>query len=638
MGNEADRPERTDPRTEYERERERQYVLSEQLKAIRAEEERLRAMSRSVKSGRLFRLMAPLRETVQWVRRRIDSVRRLGSIRTMPQMIRHRRLMKQAARLHGTGSFPDAAERRRQEETVFPRKVIFSILVPLYNTPESFLREMIESVTTQTYGGWELCLADGSDPAHSFVGEICRSYAEADSRIRYRVLDKNLGISGNTNECFKMATGDYIALFDHDDVLHPSVLYEYAKVVNEQDADFIYCDETTFNGLTVDDMVTMHFKPDYAVDNLRANNYICHFSAFSRELLQSDGELFRPQFDGSQDHDMILRLTDRAKKIVHVPKLLYYWRAHKNSTAADLSTKSYAVEATKGAVTAHLNGHGIYGFSLISTPAFDTILQIRYAIQGDPKVSVIVAQYGSPKKEQERLQRLKELTTWKNAEFLTVPVRRKREEAAALNEAAGRADGEYLVFLGGKVQMRTPDWIRELLMYAQRADVACVGAKLWRPDEHIQDAGVTVGLGPHGTAGRFHFGYNKTLFGYMGKLCYGQNMSALSGNCMMIRRSLWQQLGGLSCGYHRELACADLCLRALEAGYLNVFTPFAEGVNAVSALSGYDCSGPVPFARRAESRAFRQRWKAFLEKGDPYFNPNMSLKSPDFAFRKKERT
>ena len=208
--------------------------------------------------------------------------------------------------------------------------VKISILVPLWNNQREFQVEMLDSVMNQTYQNWELCLADGSDAEHGYIEEICKEYAaRANGRIVYHKLEKNGGISGNTNECFKLATGTYIGLFDQDDVLHPSALYEYVKVINEQGADYIYCDETTFKGNSIDNMITLHFKPDFAPDNLRANNYICHFSVFSRELLEGT-ELFRSGFDGSQDHDMILRLTANAKKVVHVPKPVSYThlRAH----------------------------------------------------------------------------------------------------------------------------------------------------------------------------------------------------------------------------------------------------------------------------------------------------------------------
>lgn len=216
---------------------------------------------------------------------------------------------------------------QEQRKTKFPRDIKFSILVPLYNTPEQFLREMIQSVLDQTYTNWELCLADGSDVNHKNVGNICSQYAKKDKRIRYRKLEKNLGISGNTNACIEMAAGDYIALFDHDDLLHPSALYENMKAICEKKADFIYTDENTFHDKP-EDAYCPHFKPNFAPDTLRTNNYICHFTVFDKNLLKKTGN-FRSCCDGSQDYDMVLRLTEQAKCVVHIPKILYYWRAHK---------------------------------------------------------------------------------------------------------------------------------------------------------------------------------------------------------------------------------------------------------------------------------------------------------------------
>ena len=309
---------------------------------------------------------------MHFVIRQRDRLKNCGSIRGVLAKLDYKKIERKAMARYGTESFPDEARAKEERETVFDRMIKISILVPLYNTPEPFLRDMITSVLNQTYQNWELCLADGSDAEHGEVGRICREYLEKDSRIVYQKLLKNEGISGNTNECLKLATGEYIGLFDHDDILHPSTLYEYVKAVNEQDADYIYCDETTFKNGDINKMLTMHFKPDYAVDNLRANNYICHFSVFAKRLLEGE-ELFRSRFDGSQDHDMILRMTDRAKHIVHIPKLLYYWRCHEGSVASGIDAKPYVVAAAKGAVADHLRRHGFTHFQITSTRAFETI-------------------------------------------------------------------------------------------------------------------------------------------------------------------------------------------------------------------------------------------------------------------------
>ena len=361
----------------YERERCKGAVLTDKLTHAEQKSTELEERLNRIKGSIFWRISKPLRSLVHWARRTKERLGYYGSVKGVVRKLNAKKIERKARTQHGTASFPNAEEAARQGKETFARNIKFSILVPLYNTPEKFLRQAINSVRAQTYSNWELCMADGSDPEHADVGRICKDYAAEDSRIIYRKLPKNEGISGNTNACLAMATGDYIALFDHDDVLHPSVLYEYMKVICDKGADYIYCDEATFKGKkTIDHMITLHFKPDFAPDNLRANNYICHFSAFDRKLLDGT-RLFRPEFDGSQDHDMILRLTSRAKCVVHVPKLLYYWRSHAGSVAADINAKSYAIDAAKGAVAAHLREQGYENFEISSTKAFETIFRIK---------------------------------------------------------------------------------------------------------------------------------------------------------------------------------------------------------------------------------------------------------------------
>ncbi|MCR5357967.1 MAG: glycosyltransferase, partial [Lachnospiraceae bacterium] len=353
----------------YEKERERNQELASRLADVEAENADLNYKLDKVRKSKLWKCMYPFRLAFSHLKNLIERIRRYGSIKNLLAKIKSKRIERAAYKSYGTLSMPDEAERKKQEETVFKRDITFSILVPLYDTPESFLKQMIDSVRAQTYKKWELCLADGSDDAHGEVGRICKEYAGKDERIRYKKLDENLGISGNTNKCLEMASGNFIGLFDHDDILHPCALYEYMKVLDEdEDTDYIYCDETTFKDDNIDKMITLHFKPDFAIDNLRANNYICHFSVFSRDLIDHTG-LFRSEFDGSQDHDLILRLTHNAKHIVHVPKILYYWRSHAGSVASDINAKSYAIDAAKGAVAAHLTQCGFKGFKIESSRA-----------------------------------------------------------------------------------------------------------------------------------------------------------------------------------------------------------------------------------------------------------------------------
>lgn len=528
-----------------------------------------------IKNNPLWKMSAPLRRCMHFVIRQKDRIKNCGNLKGIIAKIKYKKIERQAMGSYGSSSFPTPEEAKRQREEKFPRMPKISILVPLYNTPENFLREMIESVTSQTYENWELCLADGSDKEHGLVAETIVEYQKKDEtsgksgRILYHKLKKNEGISGNTNQCLAMATGEYIGLFDHDDILHPSVLYEYVKVINEQQADYIYCDETTFKSGDINKMLTMHFKPDYAIDNLRANNYICHFSVFARKLLDGT-ELFRPRFDGSQDHDMILRLTDRAERVVHVPKLMYYWRSHAGSTAAGIDAKPYAVEAAKGAVADHLRRHGFEHFQISSTRAFDTIFKIRYQIIGSPKISIVIANKDHKEDLKRCITSILEKSTYENYEIIVVENNSTQQEifdyyeelkenekirvltyegefnySAVNNLGVANANGEYILLLNNDTQVITVNWMEELLMYAQREDVGAVGAKLYYADKTIQHAGIVLGLGAHRTAGHSHYKQHRDNLGYMGRLCYAQNVSAVTGACLLVKKALFEEAGRL---------------------------------------------------------------------------------------------
>ena len=433
------------------------------------------------------------------------------------------------------------------------------------------------------------------------------------------------------------------------------------KAICEKGADYIYCDEATFKGnATIDDMITLHFKPDYAPDNLRANNYICHFSAFARRLLDGT-QLFRSEFDGSQDHDMILRLTSRAKCVVHVPKLLYYWRSHAGSVASDINAKTYAIEAARGAVAAHLTAQGFKNFEITSTKAFETIFQIKYEILGKPKVSVIIPNKDHLEDLSRCISSIVERSTYDNYEIIVVENNsaggeifdyyRKIQENSLIrvityegefnysrinNLGVSQAAGEYVLLLNNDTGVITPDWIEELLMYAQRSDVGAVGAKLYYEDRTIQHAGVVLGLGAHGTAGHSHYRVSSQNLGYMGRLCYAQNVMAVTGACLMMRKSLYEELGGLDETFAVALNDVDLCIRAWKSGRVNVFTPFAELYHYESASRGTDLEGKNAERYEKESALFRERWKELLEQGDPYYNPNFSLERSDFALKISE--
>ncbi|MBE5883463.1 MAG: glycosyltransferase [Lachnospiraceae bacterium] len=666
----------------YEKEHLKNADLAARIAELEAKNEELEWKLGRIKNNPLWKISKPFRNMMHWVIRQKDRLANCGGIKGVIHKLGYKKREREAMKQFGTESFPDEVQTAKERETVFPRMVKISILVPLWNNKREFQIEMLDSVMNQTYQNWELCLADGSDAEHAYIEDICKEYAErANGRIVYKKLDKNGGIAGNTNECLKLATGEYIGLFDQDDILHPSVLYEYVKAINEQGADYLYCDETTFKSGDINKMLTMHFKPDFAPDNLRANNYICHFSVFARELLDGN-ELFRPKFDGSQDHDMILRLTDNAKKIVHVPRLMYYWRSHAGSVASGIDAKPYAIEAAKGAVAEHLRNHGYDHFQIISTRAFETIFRIRYQIIGNPKVSIVIANKDHLADLQRCVESVLTKSTYDNYEIIIVEnnsetqdikdyyskllgfsygeaikrvtvcghdggVLRSKEDnrisvvtytgafnySAVNNLGVSYAVGEYVLLLNNDTEVITVNWLEELLMYAQREDVGAVGAKLYYADKTIQHAGVVIGLGAHRTAGHTHYKQHRQNLGYMGRLCYAQNATAVTGACLLVKRSLYEEVGGLDEGFAISLNDVDFCLKLRKKNLLNVFTPFAELYHYESISRGLDDQGEKAERYNRESTKFREKWKEELEKGDPYYNPNFSLDRSDYSLK-----
>ena len=603
-----------------------------------------------------WKLSKPVRVVVHFVIRTRNAYIHYGGFKGMYRRWKQKKGEASKRLDFGTKSFPNAEERRREEETVFPREIKISVLVPLYNTPEKFLREMIDSVVTQTYKNWELCLADGSDDKHTDVGRICQEYIEKDSRIKYQKIEKNLGISGNTNVCFSMATGNFIGLFDHDDVMHPSLLFECVKTVCEKDADYVYTDEATFTSPNLDDLIVLHFKPDYSPDNLRANNYICHFSMFDADLLKKTG-LFRPEYDGSQDHDMILRLTEEAKHICHIPKILYYWRSHPNSVAADIGAKTYAIDAAKRAVHDHMRDYYGIEVEVESTRAFPTIFQIKYPIDGEPLISIVIPNKDHVEDLRRCITSIEKKSTWKNYEIIVVEnnsveqsIRDYYKELESdpkvkivtyegefnysriNNVGVKETKGEYLLFLNNDTEVISPDWMEQLLMYAQRKDVGAVGAKLYYADNTIQHAGVVIGLGAHRSAGHTHYKMPREHLGYMGRLCYAQDVTAVTGACLMVKKSIYEEVDGLDESFTISLNDVDLCLKIREKGYLNIFTPFAELYHYESKTRGME-EGEKLRRYERECAHFRDKWKEQLDAGDPYYNPNFSLDYSDFTLR-----
>ncbi len=565
-----------------------------------------------------------------------------------------RKIRRKLNRLVGgfTVRYKISARRRMIEtSTVFDKNIKFSIVVPLYNTPIKFLRQMIDSVMMQTYTNWQLCLADGSDNEHSYVGKYVKSIA--DKRICYKKLEKNLGIADNTNECIALADGDYIALFDHDDLLHPSALFEMMKAICEKNADFIYTDEVTFIGKP-NNITIYNFKPDYSPDTLRSYNYICHFTAFSKSLIDLVGG-FNKEYDGSQDYDLILRLTERAKNIVHIPKALYFWRSHKASVASDVSAKPYVIDSAKRALSAHIKRLGLVG--RVEDSIVPTTYKIQYDIIGEPLISIIIPNKDHIEDLEKCLNSVYGKSTYKNFEVIVaennsvesetfeyyktleskynnlkiVTWKREFNYSAINNFAVKTTRGEYVLLLNNDIEIITPDWIEQMLMFAQRSDVGAVGAKLYYDDNTIQHAGVIVGLG--GVAGHAHKGFAYDDPGYMARASIVQNFSACTAACLLVRKDVYNEVGGLDEDYAVAFNDIDFCMSIRKAGYLIVFTPYAEFYHYESKSRGLEDTTEKRARFNGEVIRFQSRWAKELKKGDPYYNPNLSLDSEDFALK-----
>ncbi len=549
------------------------------------------------------------------------------------------------------------AELAAQRSVTFDRNILFSVVVPLYNTAEPFLREMIDSVLSQTYPGWELCLADGSDEAHAFVGQICREYAEKDSRVRYEKLAENRGISENTNACLRMAKGDYIAALDHDDVLAPAALYKMMEVLCREDADVVYTDEARFLSPDLGRILSIAFKPDFGIDDLRANNYICHFTAYRRSLLDRVG-LYRSRCDGSQDHDMMLRIAAVTDRFVHIPEVLYFWRAHLASTAYNVRVKSGASEAGVRAVEDHLSALGIPA-QVESVEDAPTIYRIHYELTARPKVSIVIPTCDQLFYLKQCLESIAEKTTYDNYEIILVENNSKDPATFAYYKEAEQrwprvktvywpggwnwsainnfgvkaAQGEYYLLLNNDIKVITPGWIEEMLSYAQRSDVGAVGAMLYFVNDTIQHAGVILGAedGMIKPAHAFIQHYRGSN-GFMGRLLYAQEYSAVTGACMLIPRRVWDEVGGIDEELAVNYSDVDLCLRIRQAGRQVVWTPHAQLYHYESRSRG---STAISAEKREqlerEAALLNARWGKAYASGDPYYNPNLSQTHLDFS-------
>lgn len=543
-------------------------------------------------------------------------------------------------------------ELARQRQETFENGPCFSIAVPLYQTKEKYLREMIESVQAQTYTNWELCLADGSGREHS-LQSVVGEYIAKDKRIKYCLLEKNEGIAGNTNEALKMATGDFIVLTDHDDLLSPEALYQCAKAVQrEPQTDVIYSDEDKVD-MSGKEFFEPHFKSDYNIDLLCTMNYICHLFVVRKDVMERAG-LFESCYDGAQDHDFILRCTEKAEHIVHIPKVLYHWRCHAQSTSENPESKLYAFENGCKAVKAHYDRIGIP--AEVEQGPFYGMYRTHYLWKEQPLVSILIPNKDHVADLKKCMDSIEEKSTYRNFEFVIVENNSIEEETFAYykeiekrdnvrvlyykedfnysrinNFGAKEANGEYILLLNNDTEMIEPDSMKEMLDICMRPDVGIVGAKLLFEDNTIQHAGVIIGFG--GVAGHAFIGQDRDDNGYFSRIISVQDLSAVTAACLMVRRSVFDEVEGLNEEFKVAFNDIDFCLKVRKAGYLVVYNPYAQFYHYESKSRGQEDSADKVARFQQEIGLFGERWGELLENGDPYYNPNLTLDKADFSLK-----
>lgn len=542
----------------------------------------------------------------------------------------------------------DLEEQRNHKFKIEPK---ISILVPMYNTPINFFEELVEYMIGQTYTNWELCLEDGSPSKNEQIEEICKK----DNRIKYNYSGKNLGIAGNTNEAFKHATGDYIALLDHDDLLPKNCLYEVVKAINEDpDVEFIYTDEdkiTTMDKPRFDP----HFKPDFAIDTLRSNNYICHFSVFRRDLMEKLGGE-RSKYDGAQDYDIIIRMAEIAKNIKHIPKILYHWRVHELSTSKPGGdAKPYAFEAGIKVLEDHLKRVGLEG--KVSHGATLGTYKIDYKVKGNPKVSILIPNRNETKTLKKCIESILSKSTYKNYEIVVIENNSTEKEifeyykelekqekikvlyypekgfnyASIINFGVKNTDGEYIVQLNNDTELITPDWLEKMIGMNQREDVGAVGVKLYYPDMTIQHAGTIIGV--YGVAGHVFKGLYKNAHGYFARESHIQNLSAVTAACMMSKRSVFEEVGYMDERFAVAFNDIDFCMKIIQSGKLIIYNPFVEFKHYESKSRGEENTPEKRKRFKKEIDLFYEKWGEYKKHGDPYYNINLTLDSDQYEIK-----
>lgn len=540
-----------------------------------------------------------------------------------------------------------AEEIENQKKYKFNYNPKISVVVPMYNTDEVFFKELIESLNNQTYSNWELCLADGSQEQN----ENLKKYYENNEKIKYNFLNANKGISENTNAAIDMASGEFIGFLDHDDLLSQDALFEMVKTINEnQDAEFIYSDEDKIDEQY--ERFEPYFKPDYSPETLACNNYITHFVVVKKELINKVGKL-NSEFNGAQDFDFVLRATKSAKEVVHISKILYHWRVHKSSTANVADAKPYAYEAGVRAVESYVKS---LGRNAVVEDGQDVpgIYKIKYEIVENPKVSILIPNKDNVNLLKTCIDSILKLTTYDNYEIVIIENNSEKKEtleyyneisknekvrvinsgikefnySKIINFGVKNAIGEFVIQLNNDTKVLTPDWLENMVGYAQNKEIGAIGARLYYEDKTIQHAGIIIGLS--GIAGNMLVNLPYGKHAYFGREAATRNVAAVTGACLLCRKELYEEVGFMDEeNFKVAFNDVDFCLKLLDKGYRNIYNPYVELIHYESKSRGYEYTKEQEERFNNESENFKAKWKKYIDY-DPYYNINFTRKTCNY--------
>ena len=532
-----------------------------------------------------------------------------------------------------------------------PAKPKISVLMPVYNPKPEWLIAVIDSVKGQIYPNWELCIADDAS-SNLAIRPILERYAREDKRIKVVFRKDNGHISAASNSALGLVTGEWVGLLDHDDLLPVHALALVVEAINKHpSAGIIYSDEDKID--ESGNRLQPYFKCEWNVDLFHSQNMICHFGVYRRDIVNNVGG-FREGFEGAQDYDLALRVVEAisSEQIIHIPHVLYHWRMHSESTSSNATTKTYAQDSGVKALRDHFKRIGVSAIVEL-TPFFQYRIQYPLPLP-PPKVSIVVPTRNSFCLIRQCLESIFTKTTYKNYEILVIDngsddsetlnyllevenracVRVIRDNSpfnysALNNRAVLSADGEYVCLLNNDVEVITPGWLEEMISLASRAGTGAVGSSLWYPNESLQHGGVVTGIG--GVAGHLHKFVPRGSFGYFGRARLTQCLSAVTAACLVIRKSIYLEVGGLN---EVDLQVAfndvDFCLKVRAAGYKNVWTPFAELYHHESATRGFEDTLKKQVRFSKEVDYMMRTWGESLS-NDPAYNPNLTLDHEDFS-------